>query len=134
MIELHTVVGRLIGVVAVSPTPLSEFAAFRSDFTQTMAKVNRRIIIALDARRLQVLPADVEAALGRLMAMDNAVVERAAYLVDVDTPARPQLEALANAAKNPGRRVFAGWEGMRAFLAPTLEPQELEALGHMLGR
>lgn len=133
MLEVKVEVGRFIGVVGSGRITLAEFATLRTSFTQALARVNRRCVLVVDARDVGVLSPDVEAALGRLMQMDASLVERAAYFVRDTTAARPQLEAIATAAKNPARIVLHTRKAVDAHLLPVLDAAEQRALAAMLG-
>lgn len=132
MLEVKVEVGRFIGVVSSGRITAPEFATLRTQFTQALARVNRRCVLLVDAREVGVLSPDVEAAVGRLMRMDAALMERAVYFVRDTTPARVQLEALATEVKNPARVVLHARQALDAYLRPVLDTAEQRALDAML--
>jgi hypothetical protein len=133
MLKLEHNQGRLIEVRARGLVTLPEFTAMRSDYTASMLRIGRRLVLAVDVRELGILTEEVAERLLQLMRMDNPLVERGGYIVTPGTAAGARIATVINAGGNPDRRCFSGVQEMFDFLSPSLDPAEQARLSAFLG-
>lgn len=131
-VALH--VGRLLEVRASGELSLGEFAEFRTAFTLCLAQANTRVLVACDLRKLgPVQRPEVGQAMVRLMHLDNALVDRAAYLLAREGRMADILEERVRAGNNPARQAFREPVAVVGHLRASATPAELHQLAAFLG-
>ena len=124
--------GRLLELRGEGLLSLTEFAAFRTQFTDTLIKIGRRVVIVADLRKLQVNDPAVYESLSRLMKMDSPLVERFSYLLEPGSNLAVNIARVIQEVGNPVRKICSTRAEAIEWLAGFLDGKEKAQLAQFL--